>query len=165
MSNRIGMILPKSISEDDLNRIRQKYSFPLNAVINNNTLNSLLQEDEIYYDVYPYIVETGMTRYRQYLMHFETMEEDVNILGFYTYYLEILEITERWMLDAQKWIEIIKDLNDNFGIDKIGIINFHATDLTQNIDFSIKPRIKTKISKTNAITMMKLNTETIYIFI
>lgn len=164
MSNRIGVIISAGITENILDNIRQKYGFQL-LPVENPTLNRSLKKNERFYDLYESIHDTGISRYENYLGHFTDMEECIRVWGFDTYYRNITEINERWLVDADRWANIIKDLRYNYKIRSVGIMNFYADRMACDMNFPAFPRRKINTADITAFTMMNLEAETIYMFV
>lgn len=163
MSNHLALILSDNISNKKINSIRKRYNFDL-IPINNNSLNNILNNGERLFVVHMYGENTGITRYNQYISHFTDIEELINVWGFDMYYNNITDINEKWLNDANNWVKIIKEIKYKYNIDKIGLIDFYANDVYENIVFEKKVREKINIAEMNAVTLMKLETEIIYIF-
>jgi len=164
MSNRIGVIISAGVTKNILDDIRRKYGFQL-IPVDNPYLNRSLKKNERFYDLYEGISDTGISRYESYLSHFTDMEECIKIWGFETYYRNITEINEKWLADADRWANIIKDLRYSYKIRSVGIINFYANKMMCDMEFSVFPRRKISTAEINAVTMMKLESETIYMFV
>lgn len=163
MSNHLALILPNTLSDEQIDIMRKEYKFDLFRVYN-NSLKKFLNKDENFFVVHMYGEDTGITRYDQYVSHFTDIEELINVWGFDMYYDNITDINERWLNDANNWVNIIKDIKYKYHIDKIGLIDFYANDVYENIIFEKKTREEISIAEMNAVTLMKLNTEVIYIF-
>lgn len=164
MSNRIGVIISADVTENILDDIRRKYGFQL-VPVENPTLSKSLKKNERFFDLYERISDTGISSYENYLSHFTNMEELIKVWGFDTYCRSITDINERWLSDANRWANIIKDLRYNYKIRSVGIINFYANDRVCNLELPVFPRRKISTAGINAVTMMKLDTETIYMFV
>ncbi|MDE6779860.1 MAG: hypothetical protein K2J40_00160 [Ruminococcus sp.] len=164
MSNRIGVIISAEVTENILDNIRQKYGFQL-IPVENPTLSRSLEKNERFYDLYATIANTGIGRYEQILGLYTDMEECIKIWGFDTYYRTITETNENYLIDADRWVNIIKDLRYNYRIRSVGIINFYADRPACDMDFPEFPRRRICTADITAFTMMNLDFGTIYIFV
>lgn len=164
MSNRIGVIISAGITENILDDIRQKYGFQL-IPVENPTLSKSLKKNERFYDLYTTIANTGIGRYQQYLSLYTDMEECIKVWGFEKYYRTITETNENYLVDADRWANVIKDLRYNYKIRSVGIINFYADRMACDMDFPAFPRRKINTANITAFTMMNLEAETIYMFV
>ena len=164
MSNRLGIILSKKTSNEVLDEIRKKYGFDL-QLVNNPTIYSSLDDDEMFMNLHVYGEDTGITRYEYYLGHYKNMEELIEAGGFYNYYQAINDINERWLLDAHRWTEIVSDLKYGYRISKVGLMNFFVSELVEDLAFDKKAKEDVDISTMNAVTLMKFKCEKIYMFV
>lgn len=164
MSNRLAMILPDNLSDNILRDIRKKYSFDL-IPSNNQSLKAMLKNNEELFYLHTYGEETGITRYSQYIAHFTNIEEMIDAWGFDVYYRTIASVNQKWLKDANDWVNIIREIKNEYNIETIGLICLHTKDLIDNVVFKPKERRKIKISNMNALTLMKCKTEIIYTFI
>lgn len=164
MSNRLAMILPNNLSDDIFEEIRKKYNFDL-IPSQNQSLKSVLKNNESILYLHMYGEETGITRYYQYISHFTNIEELIDVWGFDIYYRTITSINQRWLNDANNWVNIIKDIKNEHNVATIGLISLYAEDVIDNVVFKIKERREIETSKMNALTLMKCKTGIIYTFI
>ena len=164
MSNRLGIILSKKTSNEVLDEIREKYGFDL-ELVNNPTIYSSLDNDEMFMNLHIYGENTGITCYEYYLSHYTDIEELIDVWGFDIYYSIITDNNEKWLLDAHKWTEIIKDLKYNYQIPKVGLMNFFVSELVEDLAFDKKVKEDVDISTMNAVTLMKFKCEKIYMFV
>lgn len=164
MSNRIGVIISAGVTQNILDDIRRKYDFQL-VPVENPTLDKSLKKNERFYELYKGIRNTGIGRYEQLFSLYKDMEECIRVWGFDTYYRTITETNENYLVDADRWANVIKDLHYNYKIRSVGIINFYADKKVCDMEFPEFPRRKISTAGINAVTMMKLHAETIYMFV
>ena len=163
MSNRLGAILSKGISNDILDAMRYKYGFDL-IKIENKSMKRFLNEDEDFYIFNKYGEETGISKYNSYINFYLNMDEHIRVCGIESFYMMKFE-KDQYIKDAAKWQNIIFDIKDGMKIDNFGIINFYENNLTELIEFSEIKRKIISLKDVDVVTLMKLEFNTIYIFI
>lgn len=163
MSNRLGAILSKGISNDNLDDMRYKYGFDL-IKIENKSMKKFLNEDEDFYIFNKYGEETGISKYNSYKNFYLNMDEHIRVCGIDSFYMMKFE-KDQYIKDAAKWQNIIFDIKYRMKIDNFGIINFYENNLTELNEFSEIKRKIIPLKEVDVITLMKLEFNTIYIFI
>lgn len=92
------------------------------------------------------------------------MDEHIRVCGIDSFYMMKFE-KDQYIKDAAKWQNIIFDIKYRMKIDNFGIINFYENNLTELNEFSEIKRKIIPLKEVDVITLMKLEFNTIYIFI
>lgn len=162
MSNRLGIILNKDISDDILETIRFRYDFDL-IKIDNKSMKKFLNDDEYFYILHKYGERTGISKYDTYISFYLDMAEYIRVCGLESFYITKFE-NDLYIKDVAKWQKIIFDIKQNLKIKDFGIIHFYENNITELNEFSGVKRKIIPLKEVDVITLMKLDCNVIYMF-